>query len=34
MDIGNDGLGVYDALVNVENNYICVYRKLGLNVVS
>ena len=37
MDVGNvvlklrnDGVGVYNALTNVGNDYICVYRKFGL----
>ena len=41
MDIGNDGLGIFDALVNagndgmgVGNDYICIYRKFSLKAVG
>ena len=37
MDVGNnvvgvrnDGVGVYDALVNTGNNYMCVRQEFGL----
>ena len=32
MDLGNDGMGIYDTSMNVRENNICVYRKLGLEV--
>ena len=32
MDLGNDGKGVFDTPMNIGNNDICVYRKLGLEV--
>ena len=32
MDLGNNGMGVYDTPMNVRDNNICVYRKLGLEV--
>ena len=30
MNIGNDGMGVHYVMANVENDYICVYGKFGL----
>ena len=32
MDLRNDRVGVYDTPMNVRDNNICVYRKLGLEV--
>ena len=32
MDLRNDRVGVYDTPMNVRDNNICVYRKLGLDV--
>ena len=32
MDLGNDGMGIYGTPMNVRENNICVYRKLGLEV--
>ena len=32
MDLGNDRMGVYGTPMNVGNDNICVYRKLGLGV--
>jgi len=34
MDVRNDGVGVYNALMNVGDNQICVDRKFGLEEVS
>ena len=41
MDVGNDGLGICDSMVNVGNDgtcvgnrYICAYCKFGLEPVS
>ena len=34
VSVFGDGMGVYDTLVDVGNDYICIYRKFGLEVDS